>query len=113
MTAPADRRHGAAVDGVLRPGDGGGPVGDEERDQLGDLLGFGRAASGMPPSESMTCRSAWSREIPLLLAMRSTRSSAPAMRMKPGDTTLTRMPCGPSSLARPLLSVVSADFAAA
>jgi hypothetical protein len=44
-----------------------------------------------------------SGSLPAWLAIAAIRVSSAPVRISPGSTTLTRMPCRPISLARPLL----------
>jgi hypothetical protein len=65
--------------------------------------GWAGRPRGIPPSAAIRDPKAASRPVPLAVAIRSTRRSAPDVWMNPGDTVLTRTPWGASSFASPLL----------
>lgn len=102
-TKASDRGDGAAVDDVLGADDGRGPVGDEEGHQLGNFFRLVGAAEGDAAQGVHDAPSAASVVMPASSEILATRWSAADVWTKPGETVLTRTPCGATSLARPLL----------
>src|SRR5689334_7948227 len=90
-------------DGVLGARDPESAVADQECDQFGDVVGFGGAAQrdAAEGVHELAERVGWVP--PLSTAMRVMSRWAAAVRMKPGATVLTRIPCGATSVVSPLL----------
>ena len=89
-----------AVDEEVDPGDVGGVVTGEEHRTGSDVVGFGRSAQRNLTEERV------------FDAGRREQRFDQRVRVRPGETALTRMPWSPSSIAAEAVRLATPAFAA-
>ena len=109
--AASGRLDQAAVDDVVHAGDVGHSLGGQHRDQRGDLLGVVNRPVAMPATAVSRTVSASTPVASPIVAATPCSPSHRSVLTWPGETQLTRMPCGPNSCASDLLKLTTAALA--